>query len=154
MYDLSTKQESAVSTRTSNQNWPDISTNYVIYADDRNGNWDIFMYRISTQEEFTICTNTYAQTFPVISGGPYIGDLTIAYMDDRSGKNIYIYYPYYFGSSGYEYLVPLDKTPIISTQAYPHFDNSQLVYQDLYGVNDGVHYSVWEKKRNQHRSLR
>jgi beta propeller repeat protein len=143
MYDLSTKQESAVSTRTSNQNWPDISTNYVIYADDRNGNWDIFMYRISTQEEFTICTNTYAQTFPVISGGPYIGDLTIAYMDDRSGKNIYIYYPYYFGSSGYEYLVPLDKTPIISTQAYPHFDNSQLVYQDLYGVNDGVHYSIW-----------
>ena len=143
MYDLSTKQESAVSTRISNQNWPDISTNYVVYSDDRNGNWDIFMYRISTQEEFTICTNTYAQTFPVISGGPYIGDLTIAYMDDRSGKNIYIYYPYYFGSSGFEYLVPLDKAPFISTQAYPHFDDRQLVYQDLYGVNDGVHNSIW-----------
>lgn len=143
MYDLSTMQESPIATDTSSQNWPDVAAKFVVYADNRSGNWNIYMYDIGNQQETAICTNTYNQTNPVISGGPHPWDLTIAYMDERSGKNIYIYYPWFFGSSGYEWLAPLDKSPFISIQLYPHFEDGLLVYQDNLG-GDGSGYNIYE----------
>ena len=142
MFDVSTMQESVVATGTSNQNWPDVASKYIVYADDRSGNWNIYLYDIAQQQEIAICTNTADQTYPVISGGPHLWDLTISYMDERSGKNIYIYYPYFFGSTGFEWLIPLDKPPIISSQLYPHFEDGQLVYQDYLG-GDGTGYNIY-----------
>jgi len=67
-----------------------VASKYVVYADDRSGNWNIYLYDIAQQQEIAICTNTSDQTYPVISGGPHLWDLTISYMDERSGKK-YLY---------------------------------------------------------------
>jgi beta propeller repeat protein len=139
MFDLVTMTESAVCTRTSNQNWPDVSGKYIVYADDRRGNWDIFMYSIDQKKEFPICTKPGNQTNPVITGKRY-SSLAISYMDER---DIYIYYPFFIGGGGKEFLIPVDQYPFISRQAYPHLEDKQLVYQDLLGAGDGVTWSIY-----------
>jgi beta propeller repeat protein len=141
MFDLSTMTESPVCTRTSNQNWPDVSDRFIVYADDRNGNWDIFMYLLHTKKEYPICTNSKDQTHPSITGKATL--ISVVYMDEREGKNIYYYRPFYLGLEGKEYPLSLDQYPVISTQAYPHLEDRQMVYQDLYGVNDGVTWSIY-----------
>ena len=47
---------------------PDISGNWIVYADHRNGNMDIFAYQINTGTEKRITTNTDSQTNPRIHG--------------------------------------------------------------------------------------
>ena len=143
MYDINTQTESPVSTRSSAQNWPTVSGYYIVYADDRKGNWDIYMYNTVTKKETAICTNSGDQTFPTITRINY-RQLAIAFMDDRLEQNIYILYPNFLGGdTDFEYLVPLDPPPFISPQAYPHFADKQLVYQDLLGANDGIHWSIY-----------
>jgi len=134
--------ETAICTASGDQDLPAINGDIIVWRDGRNGNWDIYMCRAYDKKEFPICTNSADQTFPVITG-KYGYKPAIAYMDDRNGKNIYINYPFYTSNAGFEYLVPLDPYPIISTQIYPHLEDNQLVYQDLYGVSDGVTYSIW-----------
>ena len=141
MYDIVSGKESPVSTHSGLQNWPDISGRYIVYADNRNGNWDIFMYSIYDKKETSICTDPADQTYPVITG-TYLSNIGIAYMDNRNGENIYIYYPYFIGDQDYEYLVPLDKYPFISGQYYPHLADKQLVYQDKLGGN-GTDFNIY-----------
>ncbi|MFC1812685.1 S8 family serine peptidase [Thermodesulfobacteriota bacterium] len=49
--------------------YPDISGDWIVYEDDRNGNWDIFAYQISTGDEKQITTDSNSQRFPRIQGG-------------------------------------------------------------------------------------
>jgi len=142
LYDIKEKKEVAVSTRSSNQNWPDISGDFIVYSDDRNGNWDIYMYNIYLKKEIAICSNSADQTYPSISG-KWLTDLAIAYMDNRNGDNIYIYYPDFAGGVDFEYLVPLDAQSQTSTQAYPALADNQLVYQDNYDVAYGDAWSIY-----------
>jgi beta propeller repeat protein len=144
MYDIKTKTESPVSTHRAKQNWPDVSGNYVVYADDRNENWDIFMYSIFDKKETSICTNSSNQTFPVVTG-KHLWDLAIAYMDDRDGDNIYVYYPNFIQGQDYEFLVPLDQYPAISGQYYPHLEDKQLVFQDKLG-GAGTDWNIYAYK--------
>ncbi|MBG0859556.1 MAG: choice-of-anchor D domain-containing protein, partial [Bacteroidales bacterium] len=141
MYNIATGLESPVSTHSGIQNWPYIAGKYIVYADNRNGNWDIFMYSIADKKETSICTNPANQTYPVISGTS-IWNIGIAYMDDRNGDNVYIYYPYFFYDQEYEYLVPLDKYPAVSGQYYPHLADKQLVYQDKLG-GAGTDFNIY-----------
>lgn len=142
MYDIKEKKEVAVSTRSSNQNWPDISGDFIVYGDDRNGNWDIYLYNIYLKKEIAICTNFADQKYPSVSG-KWLTDLAIAYMDNRNGDNIYIYYPDFAGGTDFEYLVPLDAQSQTSTQAYPDLADNQLVYQDNYDVAYGDAWSIY-----------
>jgi beta propeller repeat protein len=144
MYDIVSGIEYPVSTHSGIQNWPDISGNYIVYADNRFGNWDIFMYSILDRKETSICTNSADQTFPVISG-TNLWNIGVAYMDDRNGDNIYIYYPYFIGDQPYEFLVPLDQSPFISGQFYPHFADDHLVYQDKLG-GSGADWNIYAYK--------
>lgn len=131
MYDIKENKESPVCTRVSAQNWPDVSGNYVVYADNRNGNWDIYMYSILDKKETSVCTNSADQTYPVISKEKNLG-LTVIFMDERDGKNIYISLPQYNGWEGREDIVQLDDYPP-SDQIMPHMADKQLVFQDLLG---------------------
>ncbi|MBG0860397.1 MAG: choice-of-anchor D domain-containing protein, partial [Bacteroidales bacterium] len=130
---LTTSTYSQITTRKSDQNWPDISGNYIVYADNRNGNWDIFMYSIYDGKETAVCTNSADQTYPVVTN-KWREELIVAYMDNRSSDNIYIYYPDLIGGLEWEILAPLDVYPFKSPQSYPHIEDNQLVYQDLLGI--------------------
>ena len=117
----------------SNQNWPDVSGNYVVWADDRNGKWDIFMCDIRDKKETSVCTNSADQTHPVISYEKLLA-LTVMYVDERDGSNIYISMPQHNGWEGYEYQVPLNDHPA-SSQSMPHMADKQLVYTATFSRN-------------------
>lgn len=47
---------------------PDVSGDWIVYKDHRNGNSDVFAYQISSDNETRITTNTDVQTYPRIHG--------------------------------------------------------------------------------------
>ena len=47
---------------------PDISGDWIVWADGRNGNSDIYAYNLATGEERPLCTNSANQLSPFISG--------------------------------------------------------------------------------------
>lgn len=48
---------------------PDISGEWIVWSDNRNGNSDIFAFNTTTLEEIALCTNSAAQSYPRVSGG-------------------------------------------------------------------------------------
>ena len=69
-----------------NQGAPDISGDKIVWADDRNGHSDIYMFDLSTNRERQITNNTSNQTNPKISGD------IIVWTDDRNETlDIYMY---------------------------------------------------------------
>lgn len=135
MLDLEIMTESPVCTRSSIQMAPDIAWDYVVYGDNRNGNWDIFLYNLYADKEIAICTDPAEQAVPKISG-KNSSLCVITYMDNRAGENdnIYFYYPHDYIAEYYEYLLPLDQNWTNTIQAYPHFEDGLLVYQDKPGT--------------------
>ena len=58
----------------------------VVWADERNGNWDIYGYRISTGQEIQITSDTHHQVNPAVS------ENAVVWEDDRNGGyDIYRY---------------------------------------------------------------
>jgi len=68
MYDLSTSTETRITASESNQSEPAIYEDKIVWQDDRNGNWDIYMYDLSTSTETRITTNESNQRKPAIYG--------------------------------------------------------------------------------------
>mgnify|MGYP000922284285 CR=1 FL=1 len=78
--------ETQITTNESKQNYPVIYGNRIVWMDDRNGDWDIYMYDISTSRETQITTNEANQEYPVIYGD------RIVWTDNRNGDwDIYMY---------------------------------------------------------------
>ena len=78
--------ESRITTNSANQKEPSIFGNIIAYQDDRNGNWDIYVYDLISQTETRITTNTAAQQYPEIDG------TRIVWQDNRNGNgDIYMY---------------------------------------------------------------
>jgi len=78
--------EVLITTDTANQAFPAISGKRIVYEDNRNGNWNIYMYNLSTNTEKQITTNTAIQGEPAISGK------RIVWMDYRYADwDIYMY---------------------------------------------------------------
>jgi beta propeller repeat protein len=67
-YNLDTQQQTSVIFSPNQIGDPDISGEIVVWADNRNGNMDIFGYNLSTGEEFPICLEAGDQTSPRIDG--------------------------------------------------------------------------------------
>ena len=80
--------EFQISSDTGSQEQPDISGINIVWQDDRNGNWDIYMYTLehTFTPETRITSNAANQIEPAISGDK------IVYQDDRNGNwDIYMY---------------------------------------------------------------
>ncbi len=79
--------EFPVTNDTNNQRSPALSASgsAVVYEDNRNGNWDIYLYNFTTQTERQITTSTADQIDPKISGK------YVTCLDYRSGQALYLY---------------------------------------------------------------
>ncbi|AKB27121.1 cell surface protein [Methanosarcina siciliae T4/M] len=82
-----TIKETQLTTNSSDEAYPSIYGDRVVWQDLRNGkNWDIYMYDLSTSRETQITTDPAAQYFPAIYGD------RIIWTDARNGKaDIYMY---------------------------------------------------------------
>ena len=83
-YRISTGEEIKVSNSDSAYN-PRIDGDYIVWEDDRSGNYDIYAYEISTGEEFAVTTADNDQTDPQIDGD------YIVWQDYRNGSFFDIY---------------------------------------------------------------
>jgi beta propeller repeat protein len=79
MYDLSTKKETQITTNKSDQAYPAIYGNTIVWQDNRNGNWDIYAYDLVTHQQIRT-TDKSDQMDPVIYGNK------VVWTDYRSGK--------------------------------------------------------------------
>jgi beta propeller repeat protein len=79
MYDISTSTEKRITTNSSTSDNPVIYGNRIVWTDNRNGNYDIYMYDISTSKEKRITSNSSDSVWPAIYGNK------IVWMDNRNG---------------------------------------------------------------------
>lgn len=70
--------ETQITTNPSNSEHPAIYGNTIVWQDDRNGNWDIYIYDLLTRKE-THTTNTANQVSPDIYGNKVVWE------DERNG---------------------------------------------------------------------
>jgi beta propeller repeat protein len=61
------------------QQYPEVSGNFVVWEDFRNGNWDIYGKDLSTGVEFPVCTAIYDQSSPSVNGD------IVVWADPRQG---------------------------------------------------------------------
>jgi TolB protein len=97
MRDITTGTEWETSYNTRNQEHADISGaypwKYIVYDDNRNGYYDIYMYLLASDTEERVTTTFANQKMPAIFSGDDDGWWynAIVYMDDRNGNwNIYL----------------------------------------------------------------
>ncbi|HOI58931.1 MULTISPECIES: Ig-like domain-containing protein [unclassified Methanoculleus] len=68
------------------QEKPSISGDYIVWQDNRDGNWDIYLYQRSTTTTTQLTTDTGDQWLPIVRGNH------VAWYDDSSGRaNIVLY---------------------------------------------------------------
>ena len=69
-YDLTTSTEFIICNNSSDQLYPAISGDVVVWQDARSGldDWDIYGYNLTTSTDFIICNNSSDQLYPAISG--------------------------------------------------------------------------------------
>jgi beta propeller repeat protein len=105
---------------------PDISGNWIVWRDSRNGNEDIFAYNLATGQARAICTDPADQRNPFVSG------TLVVWEDDRNrsgndNTDIYAYdlsrpdlgvFPVANATPWREYLIGLDGNLVAFTRAY------------------------------------
>ena len=68
------------------QEKPSISGDYIVWQDDRDGNWDIYLYQRSTTTTTQLTNDTGDQWLPIVRGNH------VAWYDDSNGRtNIVLY---------------------------------------------------------------
>jgi len=80
-----------ITNNPASQEKPSISGDYIVWQDNRNGNWDIYLYKRSTGREKLI-TGTGNQRMPIVRGN------YAAWYDDSSGKTNVVLYDIAAGS--------------------------------------------------------
>ena len=111
--------EFQVTTNPAEQSEPAIYGYNIVYQDNRNGNWDIYLFKLlgAFEPESRITTDSANQMYPKI-----FGDIVV-YMDDRNGNwDIYMY--------NIATQTETQLTTNAATQEYPAIYNTRVVYQD------------------------
>jgi beta propeller repeat protein len=79
--------EMEICTEAHSQTNPCISVAFIVWQDNRNGNWDIYAYDLDREMEYAICTADSNQTNPSIGCGSIFDDVIIVWQDDRNGNS-------------------------------------------------------------------
>ena len=79
MYDISTKKETQITTGPSDSLYPAIYGDRIVWDDNRNGNWDVYVYDLATGQECHT-TDKSDQYYPAIYGD------RIVWTDMRNGN--------------------------------------------------------------------
>lgn len=103
-----------------------VSGTTVVYDDDRNGNYDIYLFDLTTFRERRLTTDSSWQRLPAISG------TNVVYRDDRSGSgDIYLY------DLATDTERPL--TTNAAAQSSPAISGTRVVYQDSRNGNSDIY---------------
>ena len=128
--------ESQITSNSASQEKPDIYGNIIVYQDNRNGNWDIYMYDLSIQTESQITNNPFSQEYPAIDGS------RIVWQDSRntnfdSGLVTWDIYMYDLLTQTEKRLSAsgLNTQPAISGNRIAYIKNGDVYYYDLSTVN-------------------
>lgn len=109
--------ETQITTNESSQIFPDTHDEKVVWMDERNGNWDIYMYNVSLDERIQITTNESGQLYPAIYNN------TVVWEDNRTAnQDIFMYN-----------LTSQNETQItmsMSNQTNPEIYNNTVVWED------------------------
>jgi TolB protein len=126
--------ESRITLDSASQENPAIYGNTIVYQDNRNGNWDVYMYDLmgpSWVPETRITTNTADQVNPRISGDK------IVYQDGRNGNwDIYMY------DLSTQTETQITNNPL--AQEYPAIDGNRIVWQDSRNTNFDSGSVMWD----------
>ncbi len=126
MYDISTGDETQITTNVSDQYNPAISGDRIVWLDYRNGNADIYMYDISADSEDPIIEDSAGQYNPAISG-----DLVV-WEDYRNGNADIFMYDI---STGDETQITTDA----SDQYNLAISGDRIVYEDWRNGNADIY---------------
>lgn len=117
-------QEFPITTEPHNQYYPAVHGDYVVWQDDRNGNYDIYGYNLKTHEEFPITTDPATQELPAI-----YNDIVI-WKDNR--HNTYTVYGYNLQTQKEFYIA---KSP----GSRPALYEKTVITIDMGGDNPAIH---------------
>ena len=121
-----TLMETQITNNESDQTDPAIYGDNMVWQDERNGNWDIYLYNLSTSAETRITTNESNQTKPAIS------EDKIVWQDYRNGNwDIYMY-----ELSTQKEIQITDES---SDQVNPAICKDRIVWQDDKNGNWDIH---------------
>lgn len=103
---------------------PDVSGDLIVWKDNRNGNWDIYMYDIGGGGESPVSTEPHYQNLPVTNG------FVIVWQDDRNGTwDLYM-----------KDIILGFEQPLVTgagNQGIPDIDGNRVTYvDDSSGNND------------------
>jgi TolB protein len=133
--------EFEVCTAVGTQASADIEEIFIVWQDNRNGDWDIYGYDLQTKTEYAICTADGNQTNPSIGIGSILDEEIIAWEDDRNGNSdIYGYrllYNWYDLGLGEEIVIcddPYEQRNPVSEGAYVYWQDNRGGDWDIYGM--------------------
>jgi TolB protein len=135
--DQFTLTETQITNNESDQLDPAIYRDRIVWQDERNGNWDIYIYNLSTSTESRITTDELDQINPAIYGD------RIVWQDERNGNwDIYVYD-----------LSTQKETQItdeLSDQVNPSIYKDRIVWQDGRNGNWDIYmYDLSTQKETQ-----
>lgn len=105
------------------QEKPSISGDYIVWQDDRHGNWDIYLYERSTGIETQLTTDSGNQWMPIVRGN------YVAWYDDSSGATNIVLYD--IAASGVKDVIDCDaKTtiPFADTEFKPALSEKYVAW--------------------------
>jgi beta propeller repeat protein len=120
VFSIEDSNEFPITIDPGSQHDPAIYGDIVVWADKRNGNWDIYGYDLSTGQEFQITTDPDSQSNPAIY------EDIVVWTDHRNDN--YDIYGYNL-STGQEFQITTD----------PYWQSGPAIYEDIV---------VWEDHRN------
>jgi beta propeller repeat protein len=124
---------------------PDIFGDKVVWADNRNGNWDLYVYDLTTEMEYPLTLNLFNQEQPRIYGN------YIVWMDDRNGN-----YDIYMLDPMTDKEVQITDEP--ADQTWPAIYGPWIVWEDyrngnadifLYDINSKTEMQLTNDTHNQ-----